>query len=315
MPTALAVSGNRACNGAMTASRRGARHGRRCRLVETKLLLPRPRARAVDRAPARRAAGPGPGRPRLTLVSAPAGFGKTTLLASWLARLAATGRPAAWVSLDERDRDAPTFWTYVLRAVDRAAPGAATRGAGAAAVAGRRRIDSVLTALLNELSVLPGRPHPGPRRLPPRRGPEHPARRGLPARAPAAAGAPRDQHPRRPRAAAGPAARPRRAGRGPRRRPALHRRRRPRPTSTRSSALGLEPRRRGGPGGAAPKAGSPPCSWRPCRCRAATTPAGFIAGFAGDDRFVVDYLADEVLDRQPTHVRALPARAPRCSTG
>ena len=42
--------------------------------------------------------------------------------------------------------------------------------------------------------------------------------------------------------------------------------------------------------------------------------AGFIGEFAGDDRFIVDYLADEVLDRQPDHVRALPARRPRSSS-
>ena len=53
----------------------------------------------------------------------------------------------------------------------------------------------------------------------------------------------------------------------------------------------------------APRAGSPRCSSPRCRCRAATTSAAFIAGFAGDDRFVVDYLAEEVLERQPAEVR------------
>ena len=53
----------------------------------------------------------------------------------------------------------------------------------------------------------------------------------------------------------------------------------------------------------APRAGSPPCSSRRCRCGAGTTRPAFIAGFAGDDRFVVDYLVEEVLDRQPEDVR------------
>ena len=60
----------------------------------------------------------------------------------------------AWVSLDERDRDASSFWTYVLLAVDRAAPGSAT-AALALLQSGQAPIDAVLTALLNELSVLP----------------------------------------------------------------------------------------------------------------------------------------------------------------
>jgi LuxR family maltose regulon positive regulatory protein len=122
-------------------------------LVETKLVVPRARARTVDRPRLDGLLAVG-SEATLVLVSAPAGFGKTTLLVTWLAR-SGHPRPVAWVSLDERDRDAPTFWTYVLRAVDRAAPGTATaalelhRG-------GQAPVDAVLTALLNELSVLPG---------------------------------------------------------------------------------------------------------------------------------------------------------------
>ena len=43
--------------------------------------------------------------------------------------------------------------------------------------------------------------------------------------------------------------------------------------------------------------------------------AGFIASFAGDDRYIVDYLAEEVLQRQPDHVRTLLAATPRSLTG
>lgn len=49
---------------------------------------------------------------KLTLISAPPGFGKTTLLAEWLAL--AGGRAAAWVSLDRGDNDPTLFWTYVI---------------------------------------------------------------------------------------------------------------------------------------------------------------------------------------------------------
>jgi ATP/maltotriose-dependent transcriptional regulator MalT len=59
---------------------------------------------------------------KLTLVSAPAGFGKTTLLAEWLtAGPGGPTRPAgerlvAWLSLDRPDNDPASFWTYVIAA-------------------------------------------------------------------------------------------------------------------------------------------------------------------------------------------------------
>ena len=46
----------------------------------------------------------------LTLVSAPAGFGKTTLVAEWFA----DGGATAWLSIDARDDDPIRFWTYVI---------------------------------------------------------------------------------------------------------------------------------------------------------------------------------------------------------
>jgi LuxR family maltose regulon positive regulatory protein len=53
-----------------------------------------------------------------TLVSAPAGFGKTTLLSAWAQSLPANNSRVAWVSLDEEDNDPQMFWTYVLSALD-----------------------------------------------------------------------------------------------------------------------------------------------------------------------------------------------------
>src|SRR5512136_1760584 len=58
---------------------------------------------------------------RLTLVSAPAGFGKTTLVSTWVANLKASNdHPApsiAWLSLDEGDNDLVIFWLYVITAL------------------------------------------------------------------------------------------------------------------------------------------------------------------------------------------------------
>jgi len=53
----------------------------------------------------------------LTLVSAPAGFGKTMLLSSWAQSVPASNPVVAWVSLDEEDNDPQLFWTYVLSAL------------------------------------------------------------------------------------------------------------------------------------------------------------------------------------------------------
>jgi LuxR family transcriptional regulator, maltose regulon positive regulatory protein len=59
------------------------------------------------------------GQRSLTLISAPAGFGKTTLLAEWCTGLVKAEFPVAWLSLDERDSDPIRFWTYVMSALER----------------------------------------------------------------------------------------------------------------------------------------------------------------------------------------------------
>lgn len=126
-------------------------------LVETKLLPPRSRREIVLRprlADRLRRASEAP----VTLVSAPAGFGKTTMLASWFSAVhpdLGDDRLVAWVSLDERDRQATSFWTYVLLALERVVPGS---GAVALTVlqSGQAPIETVLAGVVNELSVHSG---------------------------------------------------------------------------------------------------------------------------------------------------------------
>ena len=92
---------------------------------------------------------------RLTLVSAPAGFGKTTLLAEWLADSSAVDRSVAWLSLDPTDNEPVVYWTYVVTALHRALPGVeltALELIASPSVAFR----SVLSALLNQLAAAPG---------------------------------------------------------------------------------------------------------------------------------------------------------------
>ena len=81
-------------------------------LLETKFYVPRPRRELVPRPRLRERLAHGTAG-KLTLISAPAGFGKSTLLTEWL-----TARPAgqagerliAWLSLDQGDNDPASFW-------------------------------------------------------------------------------------------------------------------------------------------------------------------------------------------------------------
>jgi LuxR family maltose regulon positive regulatory protein len=91
-------------------------------LLETKLHVPRWRRGLVARPRLSERLSRG-AESVLTLVSAPAGFGKTTLLAQWLAAAPVDGRSVAWLSLDERDNDPALFWTYLVAALKTAAPG------------------------------------------------------------------------------------------------------------------------------------------------------------------------------------------------
>src|SRR4051812_34898636 len=87
-------------------------------ILATKLYLPPPRPGAVPRPRLLARLDAGLGR-RLTIVSAPAGFGKTTLVGAWVA---ACGRPTAWLSLDDGDSDPVRFLTYLIGALRTIAP-------------------------------------------------------------------------------------------------------------------------------------------------------------------------------------------------
>ena len=125
-------------------------------LVETKLLVPHPHRELVPR---RRLTGTvqRASTSALTVVSAPAGFGKTTLLAQLAGGLDEErgGHAVVWVSLDERDGDPRRFWSYLLHAVERASPGAAASALDLLDSA-TGSLEGVIVALVNELSVHPG---------------------------------------------------------------------------------------------------------------------------------------------------------------
>ena len=121
-------------------------------LLESKFRVPGRRHDAVARPRLAERLGAASRSP-LTLVSAPAGFGKTTLLTEWLAGVPAGTAAVAWLSLDHRDNDPALFWTYVVSAMQRAAD-----GVGATAMqlltSSPPATDAALAALLNELDGL-----------------------------------------------------------------------------------------------------------------------------------------------------------------
>lgn len=270
-------------------------------LVETKLLVPRPRRELVARPRlvdvVRRAVSDA----ALTLVSAPAGFGKTSLLAAAVSpRAGNEQRAIAWVSLDQHDREATRFWSYVLHALESASPGSATAALGLLD-SGTAPLREVLVSAVNELSVHPGEVvlvlddyHLAD-------GPEVSAGMGflldhLPPQLQLVISTRADP--------ALPLARLRARGELVELRAADLRFTAGEATAylndvhdldlTTTDVEALETRTEG---------------WIAALQLAALSlrnredASGFIAGFAGDDRFVVDYLADEVLDRQPPDVR------------
>jgi LuxR family transcriptional regulator, maltose regulon positive regulatory protein len=90
---------------------------------------------------------------RLTLLAAPAGFGKTVLLASWIATVHPAGR-VAWVSLDADDNDAGRFWSYVLAALERSGAIAADRAPEMLVAPARGPRQVQLAPLVNSLAGL-----------------------------------------------------------------------------------------------------------------------------------------------------------------
>jgi ATP/maltotriose-dependent transcriptional regulator MalT len=117
-------------------------------LLATKLHVPRTRTgfvvrpRLVDRF-AQAQGG------ELTLVCAPAGFGKTALVADWARR---DPRPVAWLSLDDADNDPARFWRHVAAALDTVHPGVAQQVAALLQGLQPTSFEAVVTALVNELA-------------------------------------------------------------------------------------------------------------------------------------------------------------------
>jgi LuxR family maltose regulon positive regulatory protein len=125
-------------------------------ILATKLYIPRLRPNVVNRPRLLERLNEGLHR-NLTLISAPAGSGKTTLLSEWVAgceRLEPKVR-AAWLSLDEGDNDPTRFLTYLVAALQTITPNIGTELLSILQSPQPPPTESILTALLNEITTFP----------------------------------------------------------------------------------------------------------------------------------------------------------------
>src|SRR5512147_575078 len=121
-------------------------------LLTTKLYLPPALDAFIERPrlAARLNAGLSQGHP-LILVSAPAGFGKSTLLSQWLVEICQQGVQVAWLSLDPGDNDLQRFLSYLLATFQRARPGLGNEARAMLSADFSIPYETILTSLLNEI--------------------------------------------------------------------------------------------------------------------------------------------------------------------
>jgi LuxR family transcriptional regulator, maltose regulon positive regulatory protein len=122
-------------------------------ILATKLYIPPPRPKVVLRTHLIERLNEGlPSGHKLTLISAPAGFGKTTLISEWVA---GCQRPVAWLSLDEGDSDPTRFLAYLVAALQTIAPNIGASMLGVLQSPQPPPTEASLTALINQINTIP----------------------------------------------------------------------------------------------------------------------------------------------------------------
>ena len=120
-------------------------------LLRTKLFIPRPRPGRVARPRLTERLNAGLNR-KLTLVAAPAGFGKTTLLSEWIPQ---SPRCVAWLALDGEDNDPARFWTYVIAALQEVHPKLGVSALAMLQSPEAPTTAALITSLINEIAAFP----------------------------------------------------------------------------------------------------------------------------------------------------------------
>ena len=121
-------------------------------LLETKLYIPPTRPELVPRPRLIERLNVGL-HGKLTLISAPAGFGKTTLLSEWIAGCKPSAR-VAWLSLDEGDNDLARFLTYLVAALRTIEASIAQGVLATLQSPSPINAEAMLTTLINEIASL-----------------------------------------------------------------------------------------------------------------------------------------------------------------
>ncbi len=122
-------------------------------ILATKLYIPPPRAKIVQRPRlVERLNGGLAAGCKLALISAPAGFGKTTLVSEWIA---GCGLPVAWLSLDDGDNDPARFISYLVAALQTIKVEIGEGLLAALQSPQPLQIETILTTLLNKISIIP----------------------------------------------------------------------------------------------------------------------------------------------------------------
>jgi len=119
-------------------------------LIETKLYIPKPRAGLVERNRLVEQLNEGLHK-KLTLISAPAGFGKTTFLTQWVSQVDV---PVAWVSIDANDSDPTRFLRYVIAALQSISPGAGRHSLPVMLSPEQMPVEAVVTHLIQEMAEI-----------------------------------------------------------------------------------------------------------------------------------------------------------------
>jgi LuxR family transcriptional regulator, maltose regulon positive regulatory protein len=122
-------------------------------LLATKLFIPALRSQLVPRPRLLERVQAGLNR-KLTLVAAPAGFGKTTLVSAWRATPTGSAMPLAWVSLDADDNDPMRFWTYVIAALETVYPSMDTTAGALLRSPQPPPMDVIVSSLINAITPL-----------------------------------------------------------------------------------------------------------------------------------------------------------------